>query len=151
MQFVDLQRGEYEISTNPARLQPAVVHDYLTNHSYWAKGIPLGIVLRSLQHSLCFGLYQGQAQVGFARIVSDFATFAHLCDVFVLPEHRGQGLSKWLMEAVLAHPDLQGLRRWQLGTADAHGLYAQFDFTPMAANDRWMEIARPGIYQNFTE
>lgn len=150
--FLTVSRGGYEISTDPARLQPAVIHDYLTNHSYWAKGIPLETVRRSLENSLCFGLYHGgDTQIGFARVVSDFATFAHLCDVFVLPEHRGKGLSKWLMECVLPHPDLQGLRRWQLGTADAHGLYAQFGFTVMTTPDRWMEIARPGIYQNFTE
>ena len=145
------QRGGYEISTAPTRLQPAVVHDYLTNHSYWARGIPLETVERSLQNSHCFGLYCGKAQVGFARVITDRTTFAYLADVFVLPEHRGLGLSKWLIESILAHPEVQGLRRWMLGTADAHGLYAQFGFTPLAAPERWMEIARPGIYQKFAE
>jgi GNAT superfamily N-acetyltransferase len=151
LDFLTLTREGYELSTDPARLQPAVVHDYLTHHSYWAKGIPPETVRRSLENSLCFGLYRGEAQVGFARVVSDGATFAYLADVFVLPDHRGRGLSKWLVESILAHPGLQGLRRWMLGTADAHGLYAQFGFTPLAAPDRFMEIARPGIYQKFTE
>lgn len=149
--FLTAHREGYELSTDPARLQPAVIHDYLTNHSYWAKNIPLEIVQRSLENSLCFGLYHAETQVGFARVTTDRATFAYLADVFVLPEHRGRGLSKWLVETILAHPDLQGFRRWMLGTADAHGLYAEFGFTPLAAPERWMEIARPGIYQNFTE
>ena len=151
MQLSENKHGDYELSTDPARLQPAVVHDYLANHSYWAKGIPLEMVERSLKNSLCFGLYHGANQIGFARVVTDRATFAYLADVFVLPDHRGRGLSKWLVESILAHPDLQGLRRWMLGTADAHGLYAQFGFTPLRHPDRFMELARPGIYQNFSE
>lgn len=151
MQLSENKHGDYELSTDAARLQPAVVHDYLANHSYWAKGIPLEMVERSLKNSLCFGLYHGANQIGFARVVTDRATFAYLADVFVLPDHRGRGLSQWLVESILAHPDLQGLRRWMLGTADAHGLYAQFGFTPLRHPDRFMELARPGIYQNFSE
>lgn len=151
MQLSENKHGDYELSTDAASLQPAVVHDYLANHSYWAKGIPLEMVERSLKNSLCFGLYHGANQIGFARVVTDRATFAYLADVFVLPDHRGRGLSQWLVESILAHPDLQGLRRWMLGTADAHGLYAQFGFTPLRHPDRFMELARPGIYQNFSE
>ncbi len=150
-EILTVVRGDYELSTDPTRLQPAVVHDYLANYSYWAKGIPLEIVLHSIENSLCFGLYHGGNQVGFARVITDQATFAYLADVFVLPEHRGRGLSKWLMESILGRPDLQGLRRWLLGTADAHGLYEQFGFTSLAAPGRWMEIARPGIYQSASE
>lgn len=136
----------YEISTAPARLDLPAIHRYLSEESYWARGIPQTVMERSLQNSLCFGLYHQGAQAGFARVVTDYATFALLADVFVLPAHRGQGLSKRLVEAVTTHPDLQGLRRWLLVTADAHGLYAQYGFEPVAAPKRFMEIARPNIY-----
>jgi len=138
-------RGEIEISTDPGRIDVAMVHGFLTQ-SYWATGIPLGTVRRSLQHSLCFGIYQGSHQVGFARIISDYATFAYLGDVFVLPGFQGQGLARWLMECITAHPDLQGLRRWSLLTRDAHGLYSQFGFTPLKSPDRWMERHDPEVY-----
>jgi len=100
------------------------VHEFLTN-SYWAKGIPLAAVRRSVENSIPFGVYHGQSVVGFARVISDLATFAYLADVFILPSHRGRGLSRWLMECIMGHPDLQGLRRWMLATQDAHGLYAR--------------------------
>jgi GNAT superfamily N-acetyltransferase len=122
--------------------------EFLTN-SYWAKGISREIVTRSIEHSLCFGIYEGSgAQIGFARVVSDFATVAYLGDVFVLESHRGRGLSKWLMECVLEHPALQNLRRWILLTRDAHGLYSQFGFTPVKAPERYMELHRPNVYEN---
>jgi len=136
------------ISTDPAKLQLEVIHEYLAQESYWAQEIPEAIVARAMQHSLNFGLYQAEKQIGYARIISDFATFAYLCDVFVLPNYRGQGLSKWLMTCILAHPDLQGLRRIMLLTKDAQGLYAQFGFTTLADASRCMEIARPAIYKN---
>jgi len=123
----DHERDGYTISTDPARLDLDVIHDFLTR-SYWAAGIPRATVERSLRHSLCFGVYAGQEQVGFARVVTDLATFAYLADVFVVEGHRGRGLSKWLMECVTSHPDVKDVRRWHLVTRDAHGLYAQFRF-----------------------
>ena len=133
---------DFEISTDPARIDVAVVHDFLTN-CYWAKGISLELVQRSLQHSICFSIFHGNAQIGFARVITDRATFAYLADVFVLESHRGQGLSKWLMECIQSHPDLQGLRRWMLATRDAHGLYRQFGFHELASPERFMEIHHP--------
>ncbi len=121
-------KGDYEISTDPARIDAVAVHEFLTI-SYWAKGIPLETVRLSIENSIPFGVYHGQQLVGFARIISDRATFAYLADVFILPSHRGRGLSRWLMECIMGHPDLQGLRRWMLATQDAHGLYAKFGFT----------------------
>ena len=138
-------RGEFEISTDPARIDLAAVHAFLTN-SYWAAGIPLETVERSIRNSLCFGIYQRNCQVGFARVITDRATFAYLGDVFVLPEYRGQDLSKWMMECIMAHPELQGLRRWSLLTRDAHGLYRQFGFTELKSPQRWMERHDPEIY-----
>jgi GNAT superfamily N-acetyltransferase len=132
-------RGEYLISTDPARLDVPAIHAYLSASSYWALGRPLDVVRRSIDHSLPFGVYHGTAQIGFARLVTDYATFAWLADVFVLPEFRGQGLGKWLMEVIVAHPRVQGLRRWLLATKDAHGLYAQYGFTPLHSPERWMD------------
>ncbi len=113
-----------------------VVHGYLSR-SYWAAGVPEDVVRRSIENSLCFGVYRGEEQAGFARVVTDRATFAYLADVFVLDEHRGQGIGKWLLEVILSHPDLQGLRRWMLATRDAHDLYRRYAFT---------ELTRPGIF-----
>src|SRR5262245_49488246 len=122
----------YEISTDPARLDIDAIHAFLTQ-SYWSPGIPRATVVRAIAHSLCFGAFcQGQ-QVGFARVVTDRTTFAYLCDVYVLEAHRGRGVSRQLMDSVVAHPDLQGLRRIMLATLDAHGLYAKYGFTPLAA------------------
>jgi N-acetylglutamate synthase-like GNAT family acetyltransferase len=137
--------GDYEISTDPARVDAGMVHEFLTN-SYWAKGILLETVRRSIEHSIPFGVYHGQQQVGFARIISDLATFAYLADVFIVPPFRGRGLSRWLMECIVGHPDLQGLRRWMLATKDAHGLYAKFGFTAISNPDSWMGIHRPDVY-----
>jgi GNAT superfamily N-acetyltransferase len=145
--IVDHRHGEFLVSTDPARLDLDLIHGFLTN-CYWAKGIPREVVARSIEHSLCFGVYDGSgAQVGFARVVSDFATVAYLGDVFVLESHRGRGLSKWLMECIVRHPVLQNLRRWILLTRDAHGLYAQFGFTPVKLSERYMELHRPEIYE----
>ena len=140
------QQGDYSVSTDPARLDLPAIHAYLSR-SYWSPGIPREVVERAAANSLCFGLYRGAEQVGFARVVTDRATFAYLCDVYVLESHRGRGLSKWLMQLVAAHPDLQGLRRFMLGTKDAHGLYAQYGFTPLANPARMMEILKPDVYQ----
>jgi len=145
--IVKYRRGEFVISTDPARLDLDVIHGFLTN-CYWAKGIPLDVVARSIENSLCFGVYDGSgAQVGFARAVSDLATVAYLGDVFVLESHRGRGLGKWLMECIMQHPGLQNLRRWILLTRDAHGLYSQFGFMPVKAPERYMEIHRADIYE----
>ena len=133
--------------TDPARLDIDVIHTFLSEESYWSKGIPRDVVERAIAHSLCFGMYKDGAQVGFARVVSDHATFALLADVFVLDGHRGKGLSKWLMQVVVAHPDLQGLRRLLLLTSDAHELYRKFGFTEIGNAWRFMEVLRPDIYE----
>ena len=130
------RRDGYLISTDASMLDLEVVHSYLSR-SYWAAGVPEGVVRRSIENSLCFGVYRGEEQAGFARVVTDRATFAYLADVFVLEEHRGQGIGKWLVEVILSHPELQGLRRWMLATRDAHDLYRRYAFT---------ELARPGIF-----
>jgi len=141
------RRGEFLVSTDPRRLDLGLVHQFLTN-CYWAKGIPREVVERSIQHALCFGIYDGSgAQVGFARVVSDFSTVAYLGDVFVLESHRGRGLGKWMMQCILAHPALEGMRRWILVTRDAHGLYKQFGFTPLKSAERYMELHRPDVYE----
>jgi GNAT superfamily N-acetyltransferase len=141
--FYEVCRGDFRVSTDPALLDLATVHDFLANRSYWAAGRSAEVVRRAVENSLCFGLYEGVRQAGFARVVTDRATFAWLCDVFVLEEHRGQGLGKWLVGCVVAHPDMRGLRRLLLGTRDAHGLYEQFGFRPLAEPARFMEVFRP--------
>jgi GNAT superfamily N-acetyltransferase len=135
----------FTITTDPARLDLAVIHGFLAS-SYWARGIPLATVEKSLAHSICFTLLDGARQVGFARVVSDHATYAYIGDVFVLPAYRGRGLSKWLMACVTSHPELQGLRRWSLATADAHGLYEQFGFTALKKPENAMERHNPEVY-----
>lgn len=136
----------YELSTDPARLDLRAVHAYLTR-SYWSPGIPFEIVERAAKNSLCFGLYTRDAQVGFTRVVTDHATFAYLCDVYVLEEHRGRGLSKWMMREAMAHPALSNARRVMLATRDAHGLYRQSGFADCTGNTNLMEIVRPEIYR----
>ncbi len=131
------------ISTDKSLLDIDVIHGFLDNLSYWGKGVSRNLVATSIQNSLCFGVYQYQKQVGFARVITDLATFAHLCDVFVLPDYRKSGLSKWLLQTIRSYPDLQNLRRWTLATADAHGLYGQFGFTKLRNHDGWMEIFQP--------
>lgn len=139
------QRDDYMISTDKQRLDINVIHGFLTR-AYWSIGIPRETIERALERSLSFGLYKGQEQIGLARVVTDCATFAYIADVFILEPYRGRGLSKWLMEVIKAHPDLQGLRRWLLMTQDAHGLYQQFGFAPPRFPDRVMEILDPDIY-----
>jgi GNAT superfamily N-acetyltransferase len=135
----------YNISTERDRLDVSLIHEFLRS-SYWAKDISRSVVERSIEHSLCFGAYVGDGQVGFARIITDFATFAYVADVFVVPEHRGRGVSKLLISAILAHPKLQGLRAVLLVTRDAHGLYAKFGFQPLAHPERFMMTHNPDIY-----
>jgi GNAT superfamily N-acetyltransferase len=142
------QRDDYTISTDRSRLDLDLIHNYLSTKSYWATGRSREIVARSLQNSLPFGIYHTDEQVGFARIVTDYATFAWIADVFVLPDHRGRGLSKWLMEIIIAHPQLQGFRRWVLSTRDAQGLYERYGFIPLHRPERWMERPDPNMKES---
>jgi GNAT superfamily N-acetyltransferase len=141
------ERGDYLISTDRSRLNVELIHDFLSRTSYWATGRTRDVVQRSIENSLPFGIYKGSDQIGFARIVTDYATFAWVADVFVLPEHRGQGLSKWLMEVILSHPELQGFRRWVLATKDAHSLYARFGFIVLHRPERWLERPDPSMQE----
>lgn len=141
--------GAFLVSTNRALLDTGLIHHYLSEQSYWAKNIPLSVLEKSITNSLCFGLYESGKQIGFARLVTDMATFAYLADVFILKEHRGKGLSKWLISVIQSHPELQGLRRWMLGTRDAHGLYEQFGWTVLTeeTRQRFMQKYFPDAYQ----
>jgi GNAT superfamily N-acetyltransferase len=142
------ERDEYLITTDRSRLDVALIHKFLSNESYWAGERSIEVVKRSIDNSLCFGVYVNTQQVGFARVVTDFATFAWLADVFVVSDHRGHGLAKWLMEVILAHPELQGFRRWVLATKDAHSLYARFGFIPLHRPERWMERPDPNMRES---
>jgi len=137
------QRGAFEISTERARLDYEVLYDFLSRTSYWARGRTLDVIRRSIEHSLPFGLYTDGRQIGFARVVTDYATFAWLADVFVLAEFRGQGLAQWLLTVIMAHTELQHMRRWVLATRDAHELYRRFGFTELTQPVRWMEKFEP--------
>jgi N-acetylglutamate synthase-like GNAT family acetyltransferase len=136
------------VSTDKSELDVSLIHSFLAGQSTWARGIPRHVVERSIENSLCFGGYLGEAQVAFARVISDFATFANLVDVFVLPSHRGHGHSKTIMQSVVAHPELQGLRRFMLATSDAHSLYAKYGFAPPSKPGSLMERYFPAIYQS---
>lgn len=138
-------RGQFVISTDRGRLDLDAVHGYITT-SYWAAGMPRAVLERAVENSLIFGIYDGSRQVGFARAITDLGTYAYLSDVFVIEEYRGQGLSKWLMECVLAHPDLQGLRRFALFTRDAQGLYARYGFGPPRGASTYLERWAPDVY-----
>ena len=142
------RRGDYLISTDRERLDLKVVHDYLSRESYWAQGRSMEVVRRSVENSLPFGIYKGERLVGFGRVVTDYATFGWIADVFVLDEFRGQGLSKWLVEVMLAHPDLQGFRRWVLATKDAHELYRRYGFAELLKPERWMERPDPQMQES---
>jgi GNAT superfamily N-acetyltransferase len=135
---VSWDRGEFTITTDPGRLDLDVIHGYLVG-SYWSPGVARTVVERAIQHSLPFGIFHGDKQVGFGRVISDFATHAYIADVFVVPEYQGKGLGKWLVESMLAHPELQGLRSWNLRTRDAHGLYRQFGFETPPEPTRYMQ------------
>jgi GNAT superfamily N-acetyltransferase len=147
MAEIERNRSGYRISADAEAMDLDAVHAFLSG-SDWAQGIPRAVVAKAISGSLCVGVLneQNKAQVGFARVVTDRATFAYLCDVYVLEEHRGRGLAAWLMEAIVSHPDLQGLRRFVLATRDAHGLYEKFGFVPLARPEIFMELNRPGIY-----
>lgn len=139
-------KDKFVISTDKSRLDVAMIHTFLAEESYWAQNRTLQQTKIAIDNSICFGVYDGDRQIGFARVVSDRATFAYVGDVFVLGEYRGKGLSKRLMAEIVSHPDLQGLRRWLLATRDAHGLYSQFEFESLRFPERWMERTAPGAY-----
>lgn len=143
-----LKKGFF-ISTDQSLLDFEVVYNFLDKDSYWSKGVPVDTLKKAIENSFCFGVYKEGKQIGLARIITDKAVFAYICDLFILPDYRGTGLSKWLLQTIVNHPELQGLRRWSLGTADAHGLYSQFGFTPISKPEIWMEIVTP--YQTLKE
>lgn len=136
----EARRGPYTISTDPGRLDVEAVHGYLSRHSYWAQGRDYETVERSLNNSLCFGVYEGEKQIGLGRAITDFATYAYVADVFILPDYRGRGLGKWLMQTMMKHPGLQGLRKWALHTRDAQQLYKRYGFVEAGANGRYLEF-----------
>jgi N-acetylglutamate synthase-like GNAT family acetyltransferase len=138
--------GEFSITTDKSKMDIPVIHGFITT-SYWAEGIPLETVARAVEGSLCFGVFEGNKQIGVARVITDKATFAYLCDVFIDENYRGRGLGKFLLETILKHESLQGLRRFTLTTKDAHGLYSQYGFAPLSNVDRWMMIQDSEIYK----
>lgn len=142
----EYRKGKFLVSADRDKLNFDTIYNFLSE-SYWAKGIPREVVVRSIQNSLCFGVFSGMEQVGFARVITDCATYAYLADVFIIEPHRGKGLAKWLMECIVSHPQLQGLRRWTLATRDAHELYAKFGFKPLARPDNFMELHNAEIYK----
>jgi GNAT superfamily N-acetyltransferase len=144
--MMEWHRDSYTVSTDKQRIDLDYVHGFLTK-SYWAEGIPVHTVARSIEGSMAFGLYENGRQLGFARVITDGATFAYLADVFIDERARGSGLAAWLMECILEHPSLQGLRRFLLATRDAHGLYARFGFAPLSSPDPWMQRHNPDVYQ----
>lgn len=149
MAYPDITNGSFSLTADRDRIDLDAVHAFLTR-SFWARGISRELVAKSVGHSLCFGVFDALAQVAFARVVTDYSTYAYLCDVYVLEAYRGKGLGKWMMEFVMKHPDLEGLRRFQLVTRDASGLYTRFGFAPPAHPEYQMEIFRPGLYSGQT-
>jgi len=145
METFQVSQDEYLISTDKKLLNFDLIHGFLSR-SYWSPGIPLEIVKHAAANSITFGVYRSGSQIGYARVISDLATFAYLADVFILEEERGKGLSKWLVTSILSAPFLKGLRRWMLATKDAHGLYQQYGFEPLDNPDVFMQINRPNIY-----
>ena len=143
---MEWKKGEFLITTDKSRLDIGVLQSFLENDSYWAQNRTIDQTKTAIENSICFSLFEVERQIGFARVVSDCSTFAYVGDVFVIDEYRGRGLSKWLMEVIVEHPDLQGLRRWVLATRDAHGLYAQYDFKALVHPDRWMERTAPDAF-----
>lgn len=143
---MEICNGNFLLSTDKAKLQLHVIHGFLANESYWARNIPRAVVEKSIANALCFGVYEDEQQIGFARVITDNATFAYLADVFVLPVYRGRGLAKWMMSCILAHLELQGLRRWLLATRDAHALYAQCGFHALEKPESFMELHNPHVY-----
>ena len=147
MQNITIYKNGFCISTDKSNLDIPAIHHFLSTEAYWSLGIPFETVKKAIDHSLNFGLYHNEQQIGFARIISDFSTIAYLGDVYILPEFRGRGLSKWLMETITSFPELQGLRRWILLTGDAHGLYKQFGWKDISNPERWMELHNKDVYK----
>lgn len=146
MNHITLHKNQFTISTDKSKLDIHSIHEFLSTRAYWCLNIPKDTVQTAIENSLCFGVYEGSKQIGFARVISDFSTIAYLGDVYVLEEYRGHGLSKWLMETIMTHPELQGLRRWILLTGDAHGLYRQFGWADIADPSKWMELHNKNVY-----
>ncbi|MCC7158459.1 MAG: GNAT family N-acetyltransferase, partial [Ignavibacteria bacterium] len=146
MIFEETKDG-FLLSTDKSKLDVDCIFDFLSNRSYWAKGVPRDRVARSIENSMCFGIYENNKQVGFARIITDMATIGYLGDVFIVEEYRGRGLSKWLMECILKHPELSGLRRWILLTKDAHSLYRKYGFKDIEEPETYMELRNPNVYK----
>lgn len=146
MTDLTIYKEDYCISTDKGKLDIDAIHEFLSTQAYWCLNIPKDKVQRAIENSFCFGVYQEKKQIGFARVITDFSTIAYLGDVYILEENRGKGISKWLMETIMNHPDLQGLRRWILLTGDAHGLYRPFGWTDLADFTKWMEIHNKNIY-----
>jgi GNAT superfamily N-acetyltransferase len=138
MKTYEESKDDFLISTDKSKLDVTAIHHYLSTASYWAKNIPLHTVQRSIEHSFCFGVYKNNEQVGFARLITDYSTYAYLADVFIAAQYRGLGLSKWLIQFIITNPEVEGLRRWALATQDAHHLYAQFGFVPPEKPERLM-------------
>jgi GNAT superfamily N-acetyltransferase len=147
MKSIVARRGEYTVTTDRHQLNIRAIHAYLT-HSYWSPGVPIAVIERAVANSLCLGMHHAEAQMGFARVITDKSTFAYLADVYILEPHRGKGLSKWLLQVIREHEDLQGLRRFMLATRDAHDLYRQFGFTELSDPSKLMEILDPDVYQS---
>lgn len=148
MKKTSLQKNEFLISTDKSKLDIDAIHDFLSTKAYWCLNIPKEKVEISIENSLCFGFYENNKQIGFARIITDFSTIAYLGDVYILEEYRGKGLSKWLMETIMKFPKLQGLRRWILLTGDAHGLYRKYGWTDLADSSKWMELHNKNVYSS---
>ncbi len=150
MNYTDIENSGYYILQDNKMMNSEMIHHFISTQSYWAKNIPKETILKSIENSLCFGVFIEHTQIGFARVITDKATFAYLADVFILDEYRGKGLSKWLMEFIHNHPDLQGLRRWLLATKDAHSLYEQFGWKKLTEEqaDRMMIVHHPDIYRD---
>lgn len=146
MKNLTLFKNQFCISTDKSKLDVDSIHEFLSTKAYWCLNIPKQTVQRAIENSLCFGIYEGDTQIGFARVITDFSTIAYLGDVYVLEEYRGKGLSKWLMETIMSYPELQGLRRWILLTGDAHELYRQFGWTDIADPTKWMELHNKNVY-----
>lgn len=147
MKHITIHRNQFTISTDNAKLDINAIHEFLSTKAYWCLNIPKATVEKAIANSLCFGVYERDKQIGFARVISDLSTIAYLGDVYVLEEYRGHGLSKWLIETIMTHPELQGLRRWILLTGDAHGLYRQFGWTDLADSSKWMELHNKNVYK----
>lgn len=147
MDLFEETKDGFLLSTDKSKLDIASIHDYLSNRSYWAKGVPFDVVKKAAENSVCFGIYESSRQIGFARVITDTATIGYIGDVFILEDYRGKGLSKWLMECIMKHPELQGLRRWILLTKDAHGLYKKYGFKEPEDFSVYMELKNPNVYK----